>query len=583
MNDCRNFFKQNRLNPCVFETEQKEKILTWFSREDIAKESKEDFIKALINFDDSCGGFYRYRAFCLAAEALSQFPESRFADQIISQLLKWSYNYFRQDKRDWQIVPEPLVWKARNTLELTDKKRVIAAFENLIQTTENLAIFHSAVRRLGELDPGNKIAIAALVYSIRKNPHDWSCRGKISNLGEIAVGNQLAITALINFIEITEDKDNCIEAIISLGEIAVGDKVAIAFLVKFIEINQGDQISITAIKILKKIDPDNPAVIKFLVKTLAITSCSIDFTDATTYLLEIDPHNQAVIPILLEILENKQPQQLYLLAAYYLGKFELGNQLAISILAAELENYNSTNSWEYLQIAKNLVEIDPKNQQGINSLWHILQDKYFFSQCLYAANKLVKIGYGQQVINILCESTNSPDEYQSSEAISTLQYIDPNHPLVINNVIQKLKTKQDIDDFLWICWDLKEMDLANKLVQEKLPEIISLIVNYIEIWQEQEERERREEQEEYDQYSCIPATYEDSYDYPLVKVADIFNQLVSRENLPLLSQLITSFKPYLSDKFFKQNSYRYEAALEVIWLCAENMNYEDFSQAWHSC
>jgi hypothetical protein len=127
------------------------------------------------------------------------------------------------------------------------------------------------------------------------------------------------------------------------------------------------------------------------------------------------------------------------------------------------------------------------------------------------------------------------------------------------------------------------MDLANKLVQEKLPEIISLIVNYIETWQEQEERERREEQEEYDQYSCIPATYEDSYDYSLVKVADIFNQLVSRENLPLLSQLITAFKPYLSDKFFQQNSYRYEAALDVIWLCAENMNYDDFSQAWHSC
>ncbi|WP_334792695.1 hypothetical protein [Nostoc sp.] len=42
-------------------------------------------------------------------------------DAIVKQLLKWSYAYFRQDKRDWQILPKPLVKTARKTLELTDR------------------------------------------------------------------------------------------------------------------------------------------------------------------------------------------------------------------------------------------------------------------------------------------------------------------------------------------------------------------------------------------------------------------------------------------------------------------------------
>ena len=126
------------------------------------KEQKEDFIQALIDFDDGCGDFYRYRAYFLAAEALSQFPECSLGDAIASQVLKWSYASFRQDKRDWQILPKLLAKTARKTLELTDRKRVIAAFVHLIHTTESLLILRVVAEKLGKLDPGNKSAIAAL-------------------------------------------------------------------------------------------------------------------------------------------------------------------------------------------------------------------------------------------------------------------------------------------------------------------------------------------------------------------------------------------------------------------------------------
>ncbi|MEH2264171.1 hypothetical protein [Nostoc sp.] len=93
MHDWQYFFNHDRSNLNqstyrIFEPEWKAEILHWFSRKDVDKKQKEDFIQALIGFDDSCGDFYRYRAYFLAAEALSQFPECSLGDAIVEQLLK---------------------------------------------------------------------------------------------------------------------------------------------------------------------------------------------------------------------------------------------------------------------------------------------------------------------------------------------------------------------------------------------------------------------------------------------------------------------------------------------------------------
>ena len=95
MHDWRNFFKhvENSLEKStyrIFEPKWKVEILHWFSREDVVKKHKEEFIQALIDFDDGCGDFYRYRAYFLACEALARFPDCSFGDRIIEQLLKWS-------------------------------------------------------------------------------------------------------------------------------------------------------------------------------------------------------------------------------------------------------------------------------------------------------------------------------------------------------------------------------------------------------------------------------------------------------------------------------------------------------------
>ncbi len=172
MNDWHNFFNHvdNNLADStyrIFEEQSKAEIFEWFRREDIAKKQKENFIQALVEFKDDCGDFYKYRAYLLAAEAINYFKDCSRGDAIALQILKWSYAYFRQDKQDWQIVPQHLVEAARVVLETTDRKRVIAAFVHLIHTTESRSILRIAAEKLGKLDPGNKSAIAALVLLLQ--------------------------------------------------------------------------------------------------------------------------------------------------------------------------------------------------------------------------------------------------------------------------------------------------------------------------------------------------------------------------------------------------------------------------------
>ncbi|MEH1783006.1 MAG: hypothetical protein V7K67_24755 [Nostoc sp.] len=470
MHDWQYFFNHDRSNLNqgtyrIFEPEWKAEILHWFSQEDVAKEQKEDFIQALIDFDDGCGDFYRYRAYFLVAEALSQFPECSLGDAIVEQLLKWSYAYFRQDQRDWQILPKPLVKTARKTLELTDQKRVIAAFVHLVHTTESRTVLRLAAEKLGTLDPGNKSAIAALalmpisedrygfclrsyslgtiavgdetaivvlVNDIKKISDQEICTHGITALADIADGNHAAIAALVHLMETTLNKDNCCNAMAALGKIAVGNQTAITALVKFLQINQGDRICFDTAQVLWQIDPGNAAVLKSLVYIVETCANAFFINRAATYLLKIEPGNKTAIATLCQIRQS------------------------------------------------------------------------------------------------------NPYEHES----------------ILTDAVQ----------------NLEQLDPENKLVQEKLNEVIPTLLRFIQIFQQDDENKN----------CCNNATIRLPYESCLLDIADSLTKILQKEHLP---QVVITLKDYLSKKFYKNNSYRYEAVFKIIWHCAQNLTYPDFHKA----
>ncbi|MBW4604130.1 MAG: HEAT repeat domain-containing protein [Calothrix sp. FI2-JRJ7] len=308
----------------IFEPDSKAEILHWFSREEISNTEKDEFIKALINFDDGCGNFYRYRAYFLAAEALSYFSKSYLGDVIVNQLLNWSYVYF-----GWQIVPKPLQAAARDALKVTDKQRVIAAFTKLLHTTTSRVTLRHAATELGKLDTGNKTAIAALILLLDVSTDEHTQRRIIDSLANIGHGNENAVQALISFLTKTSNVSLCWNIMTALGAVASCNQQAIIALVERLKNNacHNDNHYFKTAITLWELNPHHLVAQNALVKILEATNDYHLISVIIDNLLKINFDFQPVIKILSHKLASES-EDVRLNCAFYLAKLDVGNQTA---------------------------------------------------------------------------------------------------------------------------------------------------------------------------------------------------------------------------------------------------------------
>ena len=76
-----------------------------------------------------------------------------------------------------------------------------------------------AAEILGKIDPGNEIAIAALVKVIASATDEYTRRRAAEILGKIGLGNEIAIAALVKLIASTTDEFTRRQAAEILGKI----------------------------------------------------------------------------------------------------------------------------------------------------------------------------------------------------------------------------------------------------------------------------------------------------------------------------------------------------------------------------
>ncbi|MBW4662847.1 MAG: hypothetical protein KME01_01375 [Chroococcus sp. CMT-3BRIN-NPC107] len=482
MNDWHNFFNHVDDNLAtstyrIFDKQSKAEILDWFSREDIAKEQKEDFIQALVDFKDDCGDFYHYRAYLLAAEALNCFKDCSRGDAIALQILKWSHNFFRQDKQDWQIVPQPLVEAARLTLETTDRQRVIAAFVHLIHTTESRSILRIAAEKLGKLDPGNKSAIAALVLLLQVTKDESLLWDITCSLMKIDPDNSVGISTLFKVIQSSADESsdldkNCytvgyaaealrkidldqigINALVRLMQttanrnavefvieeliiMAKDNQTVIAALTEFLQINQGDRICINVANALGQIDKGNVNEIATLVKTIETTADIFTLEQAAGYLWEIAPINIDAISALTERLATTQDEYFCWRVAANLVQFDPTNELAIATLSQTVQS-NPFTSYR-LQAIDSLLSINPSNQLALDTLFELIQ--------------------------YLSKSPPAPrgDNHNAWYATKILLRVDPSYQLTIAALVNLLKTIKNDSNLSMAIRDLGDFAVGNK-------------------------------------------------------------------------------------------------------------------------
>lgn len=120
----------------IFESQWKEIYLLWLGLNKIQKEQKESFIKTLLEFQDGWEYFFGYRAYFLVAIGIvefSDFSEPNLPDEIVEQLITWSFGCFNTEKKVWMSTGFWIRQIAQSILRETAHSQVITALTKLLK------------------------------------------------------------------------------------------------------------------------------------------------------------------------------------------------------------------------------------------------------------------------------------------------------------------------------------------------------------------------------------------------------------------------------------------------------------------
>ncbi len=319
----------------IFEYQWKEVILLWFGRDDIPQPSKEEFIRNLIEFEDGCGGFYRYQAYFLAAEGIAEFADCSLCETILKQLIKWRFGYFDSTEKRWLRYPSPIAEGARVSLLKTDRNFAITALEEFIASSRSDFDTWNAAYSLGNFfDPGNKIAISTLEQIITSFYHENFRLQAADSLGKVEPGNSIAITALIKIIESTKKESIRRKAAFSLGKCHPENQIAISTLEKIITTSTNKQQKQYAVENLLTLAPENKLAV-----AVNVSNKNTDKTNKSTQQRKLrnksrnhNRNNQKAIAALVEGIAAAKNDDSKRRRASSLGKLEPHNQLAFDTL-----------------------------------------------------------------------------------------------------------------------------------------------------------------------------------------------------------------------------------------------------------
>ncbi|WP_392481372.1 HEAT repeat domain-containing protein [Nostoc sp. C110] len=531
----------------IFEPQWKQPFLLWLGREDLAKKHKQAFIMALINFRDECGvwffqdqvdkSFYEYRAYFLAAVGIAEFRNYSRSDEIVAQIVKWTIEGLRSINE-----------QARSALQQTDHTKVIDALMQLLHSTDVFEITRCQVAEtLGEIDPGNKNAIATLVQQLQSTDKYYEITRwqAAKSLGTIGTGNEKAIAALVKLLQsIDVHQDIRIQAAKSLGQIDPGNKNAIAILVELLQSkNLHKDTRMQAAHSLQEIGTGNKNVILALTHLLQSKNLHKDTRMQAAYSLqEIGTGNENVIAALTHLLQstdlNKDTRWL---VAYSLQEIGTGNENVIVALTHLLQSTDLDEDTRWMA-AYSLAKISTSNENQIAALVQLLELKDMDQdRRTLVLQNLVQIDSGNpQVIAALVQLLQSTtmDDSTRWQAASSLGEIDPSNEIAIAALVQLLQsTTVDNKTRRQAAYSLGKIGTGNEIAIAALVQLLqSTTVDDETHWQ----------------------------------VADSLEEILQDNEHRF--EVVKALSGYLQ---LDNNCY------SIIWKCAQNMPYPDFYKAWH--
>ncbi|MEH1926644.1 HEAT repeat domain-containing protein [Nostoc sp.] len=549
----------------IFAPQWKEVILLWLGREDVGRKEKEEFIQALVEFDDGCGeyrvidrvrkGFYEFRAYFLAAAGVDEWKNSVNADAIVAEIVKWDFGEFKVEQNEWVQFFYPIKEGARTALPQTNRIKAIAALVELIGKPQlDNSTLRQAASSLGKIGSGNSTAIHALVKLIGKPQVDNGIQQQVLySLGEISSGNSTAIASLVELIGNSQVNDYTRSlAAKSLGQIDPGNSTAIDTLVELIRNPKVDSVTRSLMaSSLGEIDPGNSTAIEVLVELIGKPQeDNATLRLAASSLGEIDPGNSRAIAPLVELIGNSQVNAYTRsLAARSLGQIDPGNSTAIDTLVELIRNPQVDND-TVSEAAFYLGQIGSGDSRAIDALAELTRNFQVDDRTRWrAVESLGEIGFGNsRAIDALVELIRNPqvDNNTVSEAAFYLGQIGSGNSRAIDTLVELIRSRR-VDGFTLteVAQSLGRIDPGNSTASAALVELIS-----------------NSQLDDFIRRLAVSSLVE----------------IIAEEHIV---PVVIAWNNYLSPETYKNDFDQFDDCYKVIWKCAQSMPYPAFYQAWH--
>jgi len=525
----------------IFERQWKEVILLWLGRpeREVSDKQKEDFIRALVEFEDGCWYFYRHHAYLLAAAGIAEFRGYR-CDEIVGRIVDWSFcsNYIHpvnvkgakyhgffparetpENLQQWiksgYYKSVPSMASARKVLKETERETAIALLANLLGQ-KDVAYTEEVALILGQIDSSNKEARDFFIERIQSNWYYQDRLSSASKLAQIDPETKELCNVLIEIIQDIPYGDVILQAAEILGKVDRGNTAAIQILVDRIEQYKGHEytlwISATS---LGKIQPRHPRAIETLIKMIQTTKKYYLNKNGITF-----SFYQSMGGMDSEgfcWLENR-----CYLSARSLGEIDPNNDFAIQTLVQMLDSSKDEfiqNDDIRCQVALSLGKISSVHKKiAITALAKLIRNTEDDELCSEAIINLGEIGIGdEEAKRVLIEYIEQGRESIKVAAVS-LGKIHPGNPVAIDTLLRLILNGEDEDE----------------IVANNLTSILQVANSSKSIWQDDQ---------------CM--------------------------------KVISALKHYMTDQVYEDNFFFYSACHNVIWHCTQNMTYPDFYEAWH--
>jgi HEAT repeat protein len=609
----------------IFEKQWKEVFLLWLGRANIDKSDKEDFIQALVDWYDPCADFYRFRAYYMAAAGIAEFKDCSLADQIVQQIVDWSFGTFDLESEQEKSFFTPIEHSARKVLVETDCQRASVFLIRLIKSSQNKEEFSSVLANipafiwedtpefiLAKIARNNKQAILELTDLIQYSSHEYTRWQASCILLKIDQRNQTAFTEIIKLIKLSKNLEIVSNAIEFLARIGKGNNQIILTLVDLINDSQDEEIIYGVIGALEDIAPGNEIAISGLLNFIEHNQDEDIFESALGALAEIGKENIRVIKTLAKLIDTSFNEEMICKIAMTLGKIDIGNTKAIQTLLKLINSPQTKNNSDQLaKLAIMLLEIDPYNQYGVQTLISIIesyQERYYSwiifnlmknkqnsERVIPVLEKLIQSGENEK---IRCQAATTlacltPDNHQAHEVLFELIQLSENEEIrcsaisgvrqqsekAIDVVIKFLHSSQKTSTRMIAAQVLEEIGKDNNQAITSLIECIRDYANSETYYIPGRSLKQIGQGNEEAIFALVELIQSSPNKYSIDEAEWTLREMIQKEQM---ERVVATLKSNLYPEAYRNDCHRYESSYSVLWQCAQTLSYPEFYKAWHS-